>query len=49
MLRATALALALFFGAVAGVPMTPEEIEQAMSFENQPKVEYVIETEDDSD
>jgi hypothetical protein len=46
MLRAAALGLALFFGAVAGVPLTPEEIELAMSFENRPKVEYVIENED---
>jgi len=43
------MALALFFGAVAGVPMTPEEIELAMSFENRPRVEYVIEKEDDLD
>jgi len=27
--------------------MTPEEIEEAMSLENRPKIEYVLEEEDD--
>jgi hypothetical protein len=38
----------MIFGALAGVAMTPEEIENAMSFENQPRVECVLE-EDDGD
>jgi len=37
------------FGAVAGVPMTPEELEQAMSWESQPKIAYVLEEEEDQD
>ena len=45
-LRSSMLAVALMFGAVAGVAMTPEEIEEAMSLENQPKIEYVLEEED---
>jgi hypothetical protein len=47
--RTGMLAFALMFGAMAGVVMTPEEIEQAMSIENQPKVEYVLEDERDRD
>jgi hypothetical protein len=46
-LRSGMLAVALMFGAMAGVAMTPEEIEEAMSLENQPKIEYVLEAEDD--
>lgn len=46
-LRSGMLAVALMFGAMAGVAMTPEEIEEAMSLENQPKIEYVLEEEDD--
>jgi hypothetical protein len=42
-LRTGVLAFAMIFGALAGVPMTPEEVENAMSFENQPKIEYVLE------
>jgi hypothetical protein len=49
MLRAGMLAIALFFGAMAGVPMTPEEIEQAMSLENQPKIAYVLKEEKEDD
>ena len=44
-LRTGMLAIALMFGSVAGVVMTPEEIEQAMSLENQPKITYVLEQE----
>ncbi len=47
-LRTGILAFAMIFGALAGVAMTPEEIENAMSFENQPRVECVLE-EDDGD
>jgi hypothetical protein len=43
------LAVALLFGAMAGVAMTPEEIEEAMSLESQPKIEYVLEEEDDGE
>ena len=46
-LRAGMLAIALILGAVAGVAMTPEEIEQAMSLENRPKITYVLEEDDD--
>jgi hypothetical protein len=46
-LRAGMLAVAMIFGSMAGVAMTPEEIEQAMSLENQVKVVYVLEEEDD--
>jgi len=46
-LRAGMLAIALIFGAMAGVAMTPEEIEQAMSLENRPKITYVLEEDDD--
>jgi hypothetical protein len=41
------LAIALIFGAVAGVAMTPEEIEQAMSLENRPKIMVVLEEKED--
>jgi hypothetical protein len=41
-LRSGMLAIALIFGAVAGVAMTPEEIEEAMSLENRPKIAYVL-------
>ena len=45
-LRAGMLAFALVFGALAGVAMTPEEIEEAMSLENQPKIAYVLKEDD---
>ena len=48
-LRAGMLAIALIFGSVAGVVMTPEEIEQAMSLESQPKITYVLEREKEED
>jgi hypothetical protein len=48
-LRAGVLAIALALGAIAGVPMTPEEIEQAMSFENQAKIAYVLQEEKEDD
>jgi hypothetical protein len=41
-LRTGMLAFALIFGALAGVAMTPEEIEEAMSFENRPKIAHVL-------
>jgi hypothetical protein len=37
------------FGSLAGVVITPEQIEEAMSLENQPKITYVLEEEDDDD
>jgi hypothetical protein len=43
------LSFALIFGALAGVVMTPEEIEQAMSLENRPKVVYVLQEEKGDD
>jgi hypothetical protein len=46
-LRSGMLAVALMFGAIAGVAMTPEEIEEAMSLENQPKIECVLEEDDE--
>jgi hypothetical protein len=48
-LRAGVLSLALVFGALAGVSMTPEEIEQAMSFENQAKIVHVLQEEKEDD
>ncbi len=48
-LRAGILSFALIFGALAGVSMTPEEIEQAMSFENRPKIAYVLQEEKEDD
>ena len=48
-LRAGMLAMALMFGAIGGVAMTPEEIEQAMSLENQPKITYVLEKEQEKE
>jgi hypothetical protein len=48
-LRTGMLAIALMFGAVAGVAMTPEEIEEAMSLENQPKIVYVLQEEKEDD
>jgi hypothetical protein len=48
-LRAGMLAFALIFGASAGVSMTPEEIEEAMGFENQPKIAYVLKEEKEND
>lgn len=48
-LRAGLLCFALMFGAIAGVTMTPEEIEEAMSLENRPKIAYVLEAEDDEE
>jgi hypothetical protein len=45
-LRTGLLYFALMFGAIAGVVMTPEEIEEAMSLENRPKIAYVLEEED---
>jgi hypothetical protein len=48
-LRTGVLAFAMIFGALAGVSMTPEEIENAMSFENQPKTAYVLEEEDEAE
>jgi hypothetical protein len=42
-LRTGMLCFALLFGALAGVTMTPEEIENAMSMENRPKTAYVLE------
>jgi hypothetical protein len=45
-LRAGLLAFALAFGSLAGVVMTPEEIEEAMSQENRPKITYVLEEEE---
>jgi hypothetical protein len=46
-LRTGLLYFALMFGAIAGVAMTPEEIEEAMSLENRPKIAYVLEDDDD--
>jgi hypothetical protein len=37
------------FGAIAGVVMTPEEIEEAMSLENQAKIACVLKEEDDAE
>jgi len=48
-LRAGMLAVALFFGAIAGVPMTPQEIEEAMSFDNRAKVAHVLKEEKEDD
>jgi hypothetical protein len=48
-LRAGMFAIALMFGAMAGVAMTPEEIEQAMSLENRSKIVYVLEEEKEQD
>ncbi len=48
-LRAGLLSCALVFGALAGVAMTPEEIEEAMSQENRPKIAYVLEEEDEDE
>ena len=48
-LRSGMLAIALIFGAVAGVAMTPEEIEEAMSLENRPKIAYVLAEEKEDD
>ena len=48
-LRAGALHFLLLFGALGGVVMTPEEIEQLMSLENQPQIAYVLEEEDEDD
>ena len=48
-LRTGLLYFALMFGAVAGVAMTPEEIEEAMSLENRAKIAYVLEEEDDGE
>ena len=45
-LRTGTLAVALMFGAMAGVVMTPEEIEEAMSLENRPKIEVVLDEEE---
>jgi hypothetical protein len=45
-LRTGLLYFALMFGALAGVVMTPEEIEEAMSLENRSKIAYVVEEED---
>jgi hypothetical protein len=45
-LRTGMLAVALMFGAMAGVVMTPEEIEEAMSLENRPKIEVVLDEEE---
>lgn len=47
--RARLLYFALIFGAIAGVVITPEEIEEAMSLENRPKIAYVLEEEDDEE
>jgi hypothetical protein len=47
-LRTGLLYFLLIFGAIAGVTMTPEEIKEAMGLENQPKIAYVLEEEDDS-
>jgi hypothetical protein len=43
------LYFALIFGAIAGVVITPEEIEEAMSLENRPKIAYVLDEEDDEE
>jgi hypothetical protein len=48
-LRTGLLYFALIFGAIAGVTMTPEQIEEAMSLENRPKITYVLEEEDDGE
>lgn len=48
-LRTGLFYFALMFGAIAGVAMTPEQIEEAMSLENRPKIAYVLEEEDDGD
>ena len=48
-LRAGMLAVALVFGAMAGVAMTPEEIEEAMSLENRAKIAYVLKEEKQDD
>jgi hypothetical protein len=48
-LRAGVLSLALVLGALAGVSMTPEEIEHAMSFEKQAKIAYVLQEEKGDD
>ena len=48
-LRTGLLHFALIFGAIAGATMTPEEIEEAMSLENLPKITYVLEEEDDGE
>jgi hypothetical protein len=48
-LRTGMLAVALMFGAMAGVVMTPEEIEEAMSLENRAKIAYVLKEEKQDD
>jgi hypothetical protein len=48
-LRAGILAFAMIFGALAGVSMTPEEIEEAMSLENRAKIAYVLKEEKQDD
>jgi hypothetical protein len=48
-LRTGLLYFAPMFGAIAGVAMTPEEIEEAMSLENRAKIAYVLEEEDDGE
>jgi hypothetical protein len=48
-LRTGLLYFALMFGAIAGVVMTPEEIEEAMSLENQAKIACVLKEEDDAE
>ena len=48
-LRKGLLYFALIFGAIAGVTMNPEQIKEAMSRENQPKIAYVLEEEDDQE
>ncbi len=48
-LRTGLLYFALIFGAMGGVIMTPEQIEEAMSQENRAKIAYVVEEEDDEE
>jgi hypothetical protein len=48
-MRTGLLYFALLFGALAGVMATPEQIEEAMSLENRPKIAYVLEEEKEDD
>ena len=48
-LRTGVLGFVMIFGALAGVSMTPEEIEEAMSLENRAKIAYVLKEEKQHD
>lgn len=48
-LRRLCLLFALGFGALAGVPMDPQEVEELLDTMNQTKIELVIQKKNDED